>query len=221
VLGDTSPRKHVLTTLKDLAGRGEPLLVLPVGRPPIVLLRPIGTSPNQFLHEDALVLTNWRNRFVTSFLTEFEATLQRTINWLISEVAANENKILFMVESLAGDRLGYLGLDQIDWEKGHGEADSVVRGVENHQGFMGQSLCVLMQWALSALGLKQINVRVLADNPALGFYSHIGFFETGRVPLRKVHEGRLVRWYEDTTYDQAHRYLVYMTWNGPGHYRRS
>ena len=95
---------------------------LPVGDPARAWLRPAGSDA-----ADTARLTEWRNRFVRAFLTEFEATEERTSHWLKESVAPDETRILFMLDLPDGGTVGYLGLAFIDWESGRGEADAVVR----------------------------------------------------------------------------------------------
>src|SRR5262245_66675867 len=89
----------LLTALKAAARSQRPGLVLAVGSPPGVLLRPVASRPGQLDADDVRRLTCWRNRHVHSFLTEFRATEERTARWLVDVVGRNDGKILFM----AGD----------------------------------------------------------------------------------------------------------------------
>ena len=61
---------------------------LPVGDPARAWLRPAGSDA-----ADAMRLTEWRNRFVRAFLTEFEATEERTAHWLKESVAPEATKV--------------------------------------------------------------------------------------------------------------------------------
>jgi RimJ/RimL family protein N-acetyltransferase len=164
-------------------------------------------------------LTRWRNRFVRSFLTEFEATEARTLDWLLGPVADDQGKVLFMADALDGRTFGYLGLDAIDWERRTGEADAIVRGEEAPPGAMAAALIGLLRWAQDALGLQELSVRVLSDNRALRFYEGIGFVERRRVPLRREERSMgEVAWVEDPGSPGAARSLVHLRWD-PGRAR--
>ena len=182
---------------------------LPVGDPARAWLRPAGSEA-----ADAARLTEWRNRFVTAFLTEFEATEERTAYWLTETVAPDETRILFMLDLPDGGTVGYLGLAFIDWEAGRGEADAVVRGVEAPGGLMTAALHTVLDWARGPLGLKELGVRVRSDNPALAFYEKAGFCEMQRVPLRGVESPGMVAWVENPTVAEAKLSLVHMAWTG-------
>jgi RimJ/RimL family protein N-acetyltransferase len=68
----------------------------------------------------------------------------------------------------------------------------------------------LIAWARSELGIERIGVRVLSDNPALGFYVKFGFREVQRVPLVPSHEGDSVAWEPAPGATGAKRELVHM-----------
>jgi RimJ/RimL family protein N-acetyltransferase len=146
------------------------------------------------LEEDVIKLTNWRNQNVHSFLTEFEATPQRTRNWLTQLVANDMSRTLFMVEEVGYIPIGYIGLAFIDYSTQSAEADSVVRGTPNHPGIMSKALTTLINWANIKLEVKQIGVRVLADNPAIAFYQKFGFQEVRREALKLERSSDMVAW---------------------------
>ena len=195
--------RQLLCALKAAAG-ASPQLCIPVGMPVRALLRPVAAAP-----ADVARLTEWRNRHVRSFLTEFEATPERTERWLRQIVAPRDDKILFMIDGLDGRPFGYMGLDFIDWTARSGEADAVVRGDAAVPGGMKDGLLTLMAWAGSQLGLRQMGVRVLSDNPGLEFYRKLGFVEQRRAALRRRDNPYGCAWVEDAAADSG-RFLVHM-----------
>ncbi len=197
------PGQALLRTYKTDALR------LPVGNPVVAWLRPAGTSP-----DDAAHLSEWRNRFVTSFLTEFQATPESTAQWLNQTVGPDDTRILFMLDLEEGGTVGYLGLAFIDWGDGQGEADAVVRGEDAPKGLMTTALRTLLTWARGPLGLKDLGVRVRSDNPAITFYENTGFSETHRVPLRRTERPDTVSWVEDQVAVDSDLDLVHMVWTG-------
>ncbi|NHZ37549.1 GNAT family N-acetyltransferase [Massilia rubra] len=199
---------------KLAAGAGADL-VIPVGRPVEALLRPIATASAHINLTDARLLSEWRNRFVTSFLTEFDAHETRTANWLATAVAHDPGKILFMVDTLDGRPVGHVGLGFIDWDKGYVEADAIVRGGECRKGLMTAALQALLHWARVGLGLPDAWVRVRSDNPAVAFYRKAGFSEVKRVPLASSSAGGQVTWTEDPAAGDDAPALVYMRYQAP------
>lgn len=161
---------------------------------------------------DVRVLTEWRNRWVRSFLTEFQATESRTEEWLTEMVGPDPTRILFMLDDTLGRTVGYIGLAFIDWERRTGEADAVVRGAAVASGVMAQALATLLGWGYEQLKLQTLSVRVRSDNPSLGFFLKFGK-ETKRVPLRRIEEAGLVRWVEDATVVTSMASLVYLTFD--------
>ena len=199
----------MIQALKASATTGQPCLSLPVGSPVEALLRPVSTAPGNLNENDVRVLTEWRNRFVKSFLTEFEATEERTSAWLTEVIGPDPTRILFMLDDAHGKTVGYLGLGFIDWQKGVGEADAIVRGAEVAPGVMAKALFTLLGWGYQQLGLETIGARVRSDNPSLNFFLKIGR-ELKRVPLRRTDEPGMVRWSEDETLVTSSASLVYL-----------
>jgi RimJ/RimL family protein N-acetyltransferase len=184
-----------------------------VGQPPVALLRPVPARTEWIRSSDVAALTAWRNRFARAFLTEFAATEARTLRWLTETVAEDEGKILFMADAPDGRTFGYLGLDAIDWERRLGEADAIVRGEPAPPGTMAASLTALLRWAREGLGLRDLWVRVLSDNPALQFYGRVGFEERRRVPLRREETAAgEFAWVEAPALPGSERSLVYLQW---------
>lgn len=206
--------RRLLTVLKATAGMPGPAIVIPVGCPPKAFLRPVATRKELLNPEDVRMLTEWRNRFVQAFLTEFQATESRTARWLTEVVGQAEGKILFMLDDLNGRTFGYMGLD-MNWEQAYGEADAIVRGAEAAPGTMKLALQTLLSWARGPLGLRELGVRVRSDNTALEFYRKVGFQEIRRVPLRRVEEPQMIRWVEDMSLESSKVYLVHMRWQPP------
>jgi RimJ/RimL family protein N-acetyltransferase len=202
--------RELLITLKANATANAPYLCIPVGLPVEAVLRPVATAAGRVDAGDVHVLTDWRNRFVSSFLTEFVATEPRTEQWLTEVVGPDPTRILFMLDDALGATVGYLGLAFIDWDNLTGEADAIVRGADTAPGVMARAMFTLLDWAREQLGLKSVGARVRSDNPALRFFLKFAT-ETKRVPLRAVQEPDMIRWIEDETLVDAPISLVYIT----------
>jgi len=176
-----------------------------------VTLRPVNTqSP---LARDVELLSQWRNKNVKSFLTEFDSTQERTLRWLTQSVDHDDSRIIFMIENNEDGKIfGYIGLASIGWDGRSAEVDSVVRGVQGLPGLMSAALRALVRWGESELGLLTFSVRVLADNPALSFYQKLGFAESHRVSLvaEKVTDGVVWREDESSSAVVATRQLVHL-----------
>lgn len=202
--------RQLLTSLKATAAAGKATLALPVGDPVCAILRPIPTAPGSLDPIDVQLLSEWRNRFVKSFLTEFVANDARTGKWLNSAVHEDDGKILLMVENLQGERIGHIGLGFIDWSAGYGEADAIVRGGNSPPGLMKLALQTALKWAKEQLGLTTLGVRVRSDNTALDFYRKVGFEEIKRVPLGVSETPGMITWFEDPDLKDSRASLVHM-----------
>jgi len=209
--GPRTGSRQLLNVLKAHAAPREPALSLAVGRPVEALLRPVATREGRLNPQDVSALTAWRNRFVHSFLTEFEANEARTSRWLTQAIDPDDTRILFMVDDAHDGRpIGYMGVAFIDWERGSGEADAVVRGGDAPPGLMTLALRTMLTWARDHLELVEIGVRVRSDNTAMIFYRKFGFQEVKRVPLRRIETHDMVRWIEDESLQSAEASLVHM-----------
>lgn len=205
-----SDGQRLFAGLKSTARAGQVSLVLPLGHPVKAVIRPVATVVGHLDAEDVRLLTVWRNQYVKSFLTEFVATEERTAQWLTQFVHTNSSKMLFMVESLAGERFGHIGLGFINWNTGYGEADAIVSGGHSPKGLMKESLQTLLRWARDVLGLQTLAVRVRSDNSAVEFYRKVGFVECQRIPLIAERTPEGVNWFEDPSAAEFVASLVYM-----------
>jgi RimJ/RimL family protein N-acetyltransferase len=201
--------KQLLMSLKDVAGAPGPQLGLQVGTPSIAWLRPVATRRELQNGSDIRCLTDWRNKFVTSFLNEFEATYSQTSDWLADIIGPDDGRILFMIDDPDNLTIGYMAIGFIDWKAGYAEADAIVRGRTAAKGVMMKALQTLLTWGKGQLGLHTIGVRVRSDNPALAFYRKLGFVEQKRVPLSNRAEPNKLIWYEDQDNASATISLVY------------
>jgi RimJ/RimL family protein N-acetyltransferase len=210
----STPGRALLAAVKATATARGPNLTVPVGEPVESILRPVSIRRDSLCEADVARLTGWRNRFVHVFLTEFEATNERTADWLVETVGPDDTRIIFMVDTPDGRTFGYMGLAFIDWDHGTYQLDGIVRGGAAAPGMMSNALRTMMLWARSQLGLQEARVRVRSDNPAaLAFYRKIGFTEVGRAPLQRIEEPSMIRWIEDPVAPRANPCLVHMRWS--------
>jgi RimJ/RimL family protein N-acetyltransferase len=142
-------------------------------------LVPVACAEKHIDQEVVALLTEARNLNSTSFLTMFNATEERTRNWLSQTVAKEDNRILFMLQNMQKKNYyGYMGLAFGNSDGSYIEADAVVRIDKNIiHGLMKASLTRLLQWVRIDLKIASVGVRVLSDNPALKFYERCGFIK--------------------------------------------
>lgn len=175
--------QEILQRIRAIKEGIEPNFFLPVGSPTIAILRPVFRNK-----EDIFLLTKWRNKFTTSFLSEFIATESNTKLYLTENIGKSKNRVLFMITTLNKKTVGSIGII-INSECSVVEFDAVVRGEAAPRGLMTQGVYVIARWLQSQFLVKEFRVRVRSDNSALIFYKKLGFTEVKRVPTKKIQEG--------------------------------
>jgi len=162
-----------------------------------IRLRPLQAKREYISLEDVHLLTQWRNQNRQHFLTDFTATTERTFRWVAEIIGPDLTRILFMLDAADGTTFGHVGLYDIQQEQSYCELDNIVRGRGGPKGAMRAAVETLCLWARETLRLKNIWVRVMADNPAVSFYTQLGFRLVKDMPLlRQVEAGDFVRWVE-------------------------
>jgi RimJ/RimL family protein N-acetyltransferase len=131
------------------------------------------------------LLTRWRQQSMQFFLTQFQATVQRTSHWLSEIVLPDDTRLLFLVLDETGEPRGTLGVCGIG--PNAAEIDNVNRGEHGgHRRLMYFALASLIDWLYRELGLQNIFLRVLSYNSkAIALYDSIGFQHAGSAPLLK------------------------------------
>jgi RimJ/RimL family protein N-acetyltransferase len=148
-------------------------------------LYPVSCNADSIDEDIVDMLTTARNANTNSFLTFFIATNDRTREWLANSVAADSTRILFALKRLdTGSLYGYMGLAYGDAAGTRIEGDAIVRYSEQAEpGLMRTAFVQLVEWVRKGLGISEIWIRVLSDNPAVGFYQRCGFSLLSNAPL--------------------------------------
>lgn len=138
------------------------------------------------------MLTVARNSNSNSFLTYFTATPERTRKWLTSEVGMDSSRILFVLrETRTNSLYGFMGLAYGDKDGQRIEGDAIVRYANNHEpGLMQRAFLTLVTWVTQSLGVKEVWVRVLSDNPAVAFYQRCSFVALWQTDLFELRNSR-------------------------------
>jgi perosamine synthetase len=144
------------------------------------------------LRDDPLLqrLTDWRNRFVHVYPSQFVATLESTRAWLKDRLLAVEDRMLFLVVDRQGALVGHMGFNSCFNDEARMELDNIVRGVDGvEKGIMANALLSLTEWARKTINVEGFFLRVFADNTkAIDFYRNLGFAVDQTIPLTKVQE---------------------------------
>ncbi|TAM55223.1 MAG: GNAT family N-acetyltransferase [Paraburkholderia sp.] len=148
------------------------------------------------LRDDFLLqrLTEWRNRFVHVYPTQFVATLESTRAWLRDRLLAVEDRMLFLVVDKQGAVVGHMGFNSCFNDEAQMELDNIVRGADGvEKGIMANALLTLTEWARKTINVEGFFLRVFADNTkAIDFYRSLGFAVGQTIPLTKVEQEGLV-----------------------------
>lgn len=207
--------QEVFQGLKGIGSVDLSSLCLPVDGTEFVLA-PVNCNSGKIDEDIVNMLTEARNFNADSFLTYFTATPQRTFRWIVDTVASDDTRILFAVRNLHTAALhGYMGLAHGDSTGDRIEGDAIVRfAAESRPGLMRKAFLRLVTWVKFELGLSEVWVRVLSDNPAIEFYKKCDFMVAETVPLFEVRaaNGELLELSESRAGDLAEspRTLSYM-----------
>lgn len=131
------------------------------------------------------LFTDLRNRHRTCFLTEFEATAERTRAWLATAVVDHPARALFRIDLPGGRLVGHIGAIH------RGEAleyDNFI--LDDDIGIKGFAVQIAQQflvWIAKTNGLNAIFGNVRSSNAhARDFHIRTGFSETEIIPLKRI-----------------------------------
>lgn len=186
-------RKKVIAVLEELKAQDPfaPLFSLPIydiEKNFAGWLFPVTWNYRAILPDCAAQLAQWRNENPSFSPDRFEATEESTAKWLDCNILGREDRVLFLILSADGVRVGHIGFSGLDERERSFEVDAVLRGAKTCcPGIMGSALHTLVRWGLKELRLRKITLRVLSENTgAIHFYKHNCFFKTADIPLYQV-----------------------------------
>ena len=131
------------------------------------------------------MLTVLRNRHRTCFLTEFEATVERTKAWLATVVVDDPTRALFRIDLPEGRLVGHVGAihrgEALEYDNFILDDDI---GIKNFAVQLAQQFLV---WIAKTSGLIAIfgNVRSSNDH-GRDFHIRTGFSEAESIPLKRI-----------------------------------
>lgn len=160
------------------------------------------------------LLTEWRNKNVQVYPTQFTATEESTSSWLENKLLAVEDRILFFVQNRTGDVIGHIGFNGCHNNEKYFEIDNVVRGVEaKDPGLFGKALQSLIEWARKLLNVDGFFLRVMDDNKhAIQFYEKNGFYESKKIPLVSTKSNNVISYKEASAGEKPEKFFIKMTY---------
>jgi RimJ/RimL family protein N-acetyltransferase len=144
-------------------------------------------------HDIVEKLTDWRNRYKAFFLTQFEATPERTRHWLETIAFSETNRLLFLIysEDLLVGHYGFRDLigDSV-------LADNLLRGErDGHPMLMKYAVLALVEWLFDAMRVNEVYGYIFADNAmGLKLNRDVGFVCVDTLPLQKQVDGDDITW---------------------------
>lgn len=156
------------------------------------LLKPI-TTRHLECEEIIDKLTAWRNKNMANFLTQFEATNDRTRDWIKNIILKTKGQMLFLIYS-QGQIIGHYGFK--DLTKDNVLLDNAMRGERGGDPrllvYAGKTI---IEWLFKNANVNEIRAEVMTDNvPAIMLNTQIGFTEKSRHPLRLVTVNNEAKW---------------------------
>lgn len=150
---------------------------LPAGR-----LRPI-THAAAADAQLITLLTDWRNANGRFFLTQFEATSERTRRWLADVVLPDDSRLMFMIEDDTGVPIGHVGVRRLN--EPVVELDNMIRGRPGGAGqLMFWAELALLKWLFDVRKADGACLHVFSNNwIPIGIHQAIGFKIVETVPL--------------------------------------
>lgn len=149
---------------------------------PVGYLRPITRDYETTIPGCAAILAMWRNDNPNMTIEPFYATPESTGNWLSNAVIARDDRILFIITTIDGTKIGHIGFSNFYYEEKCCEVDAVLRGEKiGYKGMMTFALNALINWGINVLNLEAIKLRVVNDNSrAIKYYEKVGFNISGK-----------------------------------------
>lgn len=143
-------------------------------------------SVNYINYDIARQFAVWRNNNMDSFLTHFNATPERTLNWLKYDYLLTKDRIMFLLTSEDDKLIGHYGIthatpDGVNFDNG-------LRGTtEGCKGFMTFAEIAMLSYAFDTLGVPKVILYILSNNkPVMLWHDRSGYTRTGEVPLKYV-----------------------------------
>ncbi len=130
-------------------------------------------------------ITEWRAQNMACFLTQFQATSERTAAWLERVVLGSPERLLFMLRPDGGEICGHVGICRLDATSG--EVDNVMRARRGGEPrLMFHAELALLSWMFGTLGLGESGLHVFSNNaPSVKLHEAVGYRVTRDIPISR------------------------------------
>lgn len=154
----------------------------------------------------AAALTKWRNASMRFFLSQFEATDERTHQWLSHIVLPSDNRLLFELLDEDGRPVGNAGVCNLS--DSEGELDNFIRGEPGGDPrlFVAAEEAML-HWLFCGLQVETVSLHIFSNNwIPISNHLALGFAITGKHALTKVEKDGMIHHLLDSTEGQPVKY---------------
>lgn len=161
--------------------------------------------------DDSIQICGWQGRLVRLVPLDKEKHLKQALLWLndpectrltligdkpITRLAEEEyfdkacrgdgNNANFAIETLAGEHIGFSGINNIDWRNSVGVTGTIIGpAAYRGKGFGKDSCEVRTRYAFEVLGLRMLLSNIMDGNErSLRMLKGQGYTEVGRIPRR-------------------------------------
>lgn len=138
------------------------------------------------------IIAEWRQKAMGMFLTQFQSSYERTLNYLRTLSINQEDRILFLIYNENNDFIGHIGIANL---RNNGfELDNLVRGIAgSNPRLIYFAELSLLDWCFKTLKLLFSDARVLSYNwLAIALHEELGYVITERIPLLKSEKGAVI-----------------------------
>tara|TARA_B100000780_G_C21125161_1_gene456279 strand:- start:1953 stop:2615 length:663 start_codon:yes stop_codon:yes gene_type:complete len=156
------------------------------------LLKPI-TTRHLECNEIIEKITAWRNLSMENFLTQFEATPDRTRAWIKNILLKEKGQMLFLIYS-QNQIIGHYGFKELTTDDVL--LDNAMRGEEGGDPkLLVNSGKAIVEWLFSKANVTKVRAEVMSENvPSIMLTTRIGFTNRTRHPLKKIIVNDETKW---------------------------
>lgn len=126
---------------------------------------------------DLELLRRWRNESRSYFFDSSIISKSQQEKWFKNIYLKNDDDIIFTIETLKGNPVGFVSLYHINPAKKEAEYGRlIIANRYKGKGYAWDATLTLVRHAFTKLNLKQIRLEVIKDNKrAIGLYRKVGF----------------------------------------------
>jgi RimJ/RimL family protein N-acetyltransferase len=133
--------------------------------------------------EDAATLARWLNdpAVWVPYVRHWPTNVETEQQWISSQLSRRDELNFMIFEKSTGQPVGLAGLRSLDAANGTGRLGLLIGEAERRgRGLATEAVKLLVNYGFDYLGLRRVNLSVLADNAAaLGLYEKLGFVREG------------------------------------------